>query len=52
MKKVLQVIGFIAVVGFTLNVLGVVDFKLCIDQPGGCNFTSKAPRPVLTHQTT
>ena len=52
MSKVLQVIGFIAVVGFTLNVLGLIDFKLCIDQRGGCDFTSKAPRPVLTHQIT
>ncbi len=52
MKKVLQVIGLIAALGFSLNVLGVIDFKLCIDLPGGCTFNSNVHRPVLTRQST
>lgn len=52
MKKVLQVIGAITVLGFTSNVLGLIDFKLCVAQQGGCEFISKPPRPVFTNQIT
>lgn len=51
-RKLLQIIGAAVALSWTLGVIGLVDFKLCLAPVGGCDWTGKAPRPVFTQQNT
>ena len=51
-RKLLQIIGAAVALGYTLGAIGLVDFRLCLAPVGGCDWTGKAPRPVLTQQNT
>ena len=49
-RKLLLIVGALVALGFSLGAIGLIDFRLCMAPVGGCDWTSKSRRPVLTSQ--